>query len=452
VRAAVCNRSGGRVVAARASTAATASRLTLVSLGITACSLVSAPILARALGPDGRGDLAAVLVPLGLVPLLVELGLGTYAARAAARGREIAVLTGTLGTLLLGLSMIGPLLAFPVAELLAEGRGSVETWLVVGFFLLPVGLLVNLLAGIAMGLERWRTVIAVRLIPPVVGLLALVPLYLTDTLTVATAAASAIFASILTLVPVLPLLLTQGRLRWQTAEARKAIPFGLKAWASGIALSANVRLDQLLMIKLVEPRVLGLYAVAVTFASFPSVLVRGLNGALFPRIAAGDRAVTARAMRLTLLLVSLASIVMATVCEPFLRLLLGDAFADATPMALVLLIACVFRAAGTVLDNSVTAHGAPGASAISQGLALAITVPGLFIAVPALGGVGAALVSVAAYGMTFAYLFVVARKRFGGSIRDYLLVTGSDMVLLRRVSRSAWARATRRLWPRPSAA
>jgi O-antigen/teichoic acid export membrane protein len=204
------------------------------------------------------------------------------------------------------------------------------------------------------------------------------------------------------------------------------------------------------MIKLVEPRVLGLYAVAVTFAAFPSLLVRGLNAAIFPRIAAGEGALAPRVLRIVFLLTSLASVGMAIICEPLLTTLLGSSFRDATPMALILLVACLFQAAANSLDGIVTADGAPGASAASQGVALGITIPGLLVLVPALGGEGAALVSVAAYGTTFGYLFVVARRRFGGKVRDYVVPTAADRRLLIDAGRSAWGAVARRLWARPS--
>jgi O-antigen/teichoic acid export membrane protein len=205
------------------------------------------------------------------------------------------------------------------------------------------------------------------------------------------------------------------------------------------------------MIRLVEPRVLGLYAVAVTLATMPSVLIRGMNGALFPRIAAGDGALTAKALRITLLLVGVTSLALAVICKPLLTVLLGEAFADATPLVLILLVGGLMRAGAETLESSITADGAPGATAVAQALALIVTVPGLVLLVPTLGGEGAALVSVAAYGVTFAYLLAVAYRRFDGGLREFLLATPADFKLLLRTGRSAWSRA-RHIWPRPTAA
>lgn len=61
----------------------------------------SGPLLARALVPEGRGDLAAILLPITLAPVLFGLGLGTFVTRETARGRPLSVLLGSVGPLII---------------------------------------------------------------------------------------------------------------------------------------------------------------------------------------------------------------------------------------------------------------------------------------------------------------------------------------------------------------
>lgn len=131
-----------------------AGRLASVNFIIVGLTFITAPLQARALGPTGRGDLAAILVPLGLAPVIVSLGLGTYSAREAARGRPLAPLVGTVGALLLVLGALAALAGPAIADLFSEGRAVVETWIVVGFLLLPLGLISWLLTDLASGRER----------------------------------------------------------------------------------------------------------------------------------------------------------------------------------------------------------------------------------------------------------------------------------------------------------
>jgi hypothetical protein len=55
-----------------------------------------------------------------------------------------------------------------------------------------------------------------------------------------------------------------------------------------------------------------------------------------------------------------------------------------------------------------------------------VTVGGLAVALPTLGGIGAALVSVLAYTTQFIYMLISARRIHGGSYREYLVPTHDD--------------------------
>ena len=148
----------------------------LINVVLMLGGLVSGPLLARALGPSGRGDFAAITVPLTIAPLLLGLGLGAYLARAAARGARLGAAVGTTGALVLGIGLIVAALSNPLADLFAGGRETVHHYLVIGFVLMPFSLLAYLLWSVNQGLERWRPIALNSLIPPVLGTAAISPL------------------------------------------------------------------------------------------------------------------------------------------------------------------------------------------------------------------------------------------------------------------------------------
>src|SRR5262249_57417074 len=132
----------GRAGAARLRLSAVVGRLPAVNFLASATGFISGPLLARALGAHGRGDLAAVLVPLSLAPTILSLGVPGYAAREAARGRAPREVIGSVGLpLLLGGACVAAIGAFPAAAVLADGRETVRVLLVIGFALLPISLL-----------------------------------------------------------------------------------------------------------------------------------------------------------------------------------------------------------------------------------------------------------------------------------------------------------------------
>jgi O-antigen/teichoic acid export membrane protein len=420
-------------------------RLVGVNFTIVALTFLTAPLQARALGPSGRGGLAAIMVPLGLAPSIISFGLSTYSLREAARGRPLRPLVGTIGLMLVLLGGVAALASPLIADLFSNGRDDVETWIVIGFAVLPLGMLNWLLTDLATGQERWRTVMTVRLIPPVATLVGVLGLVATDKLTVATAAATAITAGLLPAVVLLPTLWRIGRPQFSGAVARAAIPFGFKAWLGGLGNLANVRLDQLLMINLVSARQLGLYVVAVSVSGvLVNPLVSALASGTMPRFATGDTELITRVLRTTMVGVAITSIGVAIAAPILVPLAFSDAFWDAVPMAWILLCAGVPLSGITVLSTAMTSKGRPGYSALSETVSLAITVPGLLLLLPRLDALGAALVSLPAYSASLTLLMIGARRHLGASWKDMLVIRHDDVARVKGIFLDKTSRLRRR--------
>jgi O-antigen/teichoic acid export membrane protein len=334
---------------------------------------------------------------------------------------------GSAGVPLLVIGALAGTVAFPVAGALAEGRETVRVLLVIGFFAMPVSLLGMLLTACLGGLERWRPWIWSRAIAFVVPFVAIVALYGAGRLTVATAAVATLLGGVLAMLPGIGLLAEGGRPAPRVAVAREGLAFGLKSWIGGLAMLANARLDQLLMITAVSPRELGLYVVAATLSSAPGLATGGVTPPLMARVSAGQVDLLPRALRITLAVSVLLGLVLALASPIVLPLLFGPEFGDAVPMAIVLLAAGVPLAGAGIITVGLQADGAPGVSSVGEGIALVITVLGLGLLLRPLGGVGAALVSAAAYSASFAYQLTMARRRIAAPWREYLVPSRADL-------------------------
>ena len=388
--------------------------------------LVTGPLQARALGPAGRGDLAAILVPLTLAPQILSLGVGVYAARESARGRNIGELVGSLGAVMLAVGTVGAVAGIPLAAYLADGRDVVQLFLTIVFALLPLTLVGTVVFSMLGGLERWRLLVSLRLFPVLLGLIGVVALYLLDALTVTSAAILALVGGLASTVA--PLVIMRGeRLRASRRTAAEATRFGLKSWVGGLANLANARLDQLLMIRLVTPAELGFYAVAVTLAGVSNFLTGAVGPPLVTRIAKGDRGIVPRALRVTLSITALGNVALAAATPFLLPLLFGSSFEPAVDMTLVLLVAALPLAGIVVLTSALHADGQPVVPSLAEVATLVVTVIGLALLLDPLGGLGAALVSVVAYSINFGIQLTVVRRSFGGRLRDYLVPSPTDL-------------------------
>jgi O-antigen/teichoic acid export membrane protein len=409
----------------------TVGRLTTLNLAMALLGFVTAPIQARALGPGGRGDLAAIVTPLAFVAWVGDFGLFTYAAREAARRRPLNVLTGTVGGACALIGAALGLVLLPVAYVLARGRDVVLLWLLVGFAALPLTMFAGYLTSVARGTDRWREWIRTRAFAAFGSAIGLVVLYALGRLTVMTAAATVVGTGLASAVFLLPVLRGTGRPRVERGLLREGVPYGLRAWLTGLAGLTNQRVDQLVMVPLVSNRELGLYAVAVTVASATTAFSGAVTIPLMPRVAAEGPGAVPRVLRVSLLVVALASAALAAVAWPVVVYALGRDFARSVPMVWVLLVAGLPLSGVSVLTQAFLGAGSPSIPGRAEVLALVVTVPGLLLFVRDHGGVAAALVSLAAYGLAFAYLARHACRDFGTTPRELLVPRGEDVRWLR---------------------
>jgi O-antigen/teichoic acid export membrane protein len=401
------------------------------NLAFNLLGLATGPILARALGPAGRGTLAAILVPLFLTSWIAALGLPSFARFSAARDGRPRVLAATLAVLSLACGSLAFVAAPAIASALAEGRSVVHAFLLAGLAALPLFIYANVLSMMVIGMERWRITVAAQLLPPVCTLIGLLALWAAGRLTVASAAAVSLGALLLAYLPAgVALKGASGTFRFERPLARRALSFGVRAWPGQLSSLANARLDQLLMIPLVDPADLGLYVVAFTVSTGPAVLGRGFAFALSPRLSKGDTRPVFTGCRLLVPLVLITTGVIAAITPVALPLLFGSDFEPAVPLAWILLGSAIPYQLAVFLGESLTAFGRPGQYATSQIVAFAVTLPGLLVLLPVLGVYGAAIVSVAAYVAQFAYIIGAAHRHFGGRYADLLIPRRDDVRVL----------------------
>jgi O-antigen/teichoic acid export membrane protein len=408
------------------------ARLTGVNLLLIAAAFVTAPILARALGPSGRGEVAAVFAVVGIAPWVSELGITAFLGREhARRARPLGVLLGSTTPIALAASLVGVALAVPLAHLLGRGRPAVVEFIEIGLFLLPLSASIQLLNGVAVGDSRWNLLMLVRILSVGGTAVTIVALSLFGALSVSSVAVTYLGSAVVANVPLLVLLRGSRPWRFVRPVARTGLAFGMRSWLSTVAGTGNAYLDQVLMAGLTSSRQLGLYALAVTLSGVSGSFVGATANALFPRVAVGDSQLAARACRVTLAFVILLGVGIAVTSPWVVPFVFGKAFDDAIPMLVILLGASVFSVPSQVLSSALVAAGNPSATAGGQIVGLVVTVPALIVVIPFAGGIGASWVSLAAYAVTFAIILRASAQTFALPFRTLLVVTPADLRWLR---------------------
>jgi O-antigen/teichoic acid export membrane protein len=417
--------------------------LTLAGVSKPAAALFAGPLLARVLGPEGRGELAGLTMPFLLFPVIFVFGLPQAAAYFAARRgvRTAGFVRATAPVLaLLSVACTGALVAF--AYLVFGDAPHLRTPMVLAAFVTPPVLIIHIARGVAKGAALTTPLVAEEYSRSFGRLALLVLLALAGMLTVGSAFAVTVGST-----------LVAGALLWRfprligRAEpappglGREALRYGRSAWVAGVANHANARLDQVVMIPLAGAVQLGYYAAAVSLTQVVSIAVVALGNTLFPRASTRqDPQLVARVCRITLPAALGVAVVGGALAHPVTVLLFGHEFAPAAAVLRVLLFAAVMAGLAFLWGSGLAALGMPRSQAIAQVAGLVVTVVGVGVVVPVYGAMGAAWVSLASH-----LLAVVVSLRFfvratSCTVRECLLPRTADVAwgldLLRGTRRS----------------
>jgi O-antigen/teichoic acid export membrane protein len=413
-------------------TAATAGdrRPVSLSLGTSVAAqvlnMVTGLLLARALGPAGRGELAAAMLWPGLLAVVGSLGVVdaiTYftARRNASRDRLVAS-SLVLGTAQSAVLVLVGLAVVPRA-LSHHGDAVVRAGLVFLAYL-PLYLLGMYLISVLNGLGRHAWFQALRLLLLGVSAGGLVALALTGRLTVLGAVGVYLVAHLVVLlVALFPLRAALHRSSPDPWLVGRLLRYGAASHVGSVTATLNERLDQLIISVLLPSASLGLYAVAVTLTSAVTLVGSSIALVALPALARiDDRPARVAAGRHFVLLALAGSAPVAlalTVTAPWLlRVFFGAGFVAATGPARLLLAGAVALSVGRVLAAILRAAGRPLDAGTAELAAIVVTGAGLALLLPRLGLLGAALTSLAAYLVSTGWMLRKLRSGAGLSPAD----------------------------------
>ena len=385
-------------------------------------SAIGAVVAARILSPAGRGELAAAIVWASILTALATLGLPQALTYHVARAPEaVGRIFSTTLVLVVAQSFAALAIGYLASGLfLAHTEGTNRESVRIYLLSVPFSLLTTYVMTMAQGLRRFglfnlfrltsaggyvlgfglAAIVGIRRAQPVIWLL--------------------LGAQVLVAFINLGIFIFQVKPKggFSSGSAKRLLSYGVKSYWGGLSWMANARLDQLLMSSMIGLTELGQYAVAVSYGTATFPLSASFAMVLFPRVA-GDALGQAtekikKALRYNLAISSAMALALGIACPWLLPLIFGTAYQNAVVPALILLPAAVFLGCNYVLSDGVRGLGAPLVASYAEMLAAGITIVGLFILLPALGIVGAALVSLLAYA-TVTVLLVFKLRRMSAS-------------------------------------
>jgi O-antigen/teichoic acid export membrane protein len=370
-------------------------------------------LVARVLGPAGKGGYDLTFAAATLSALTLGLSLPSGTMYAIARG------LASPGPLLRLLAVWGVVQGVVTAILVLAIRGravgdalvpsSLGLAVVAPLAVLVVGISISLyLRAVLVGRQRIiaanNSILAGRLVVPVVMLLG------TGAVLAAGSRPGALmFVWCVILGLVVTCVCFAWMLRREIGETsgptglRTVLTFSLPAYLSNMVQFLNYRLDLFLVNALVGIRAVGIYALAVAIAQLLWLVSDAAATVLLPRVAAepdapGLNAVrTAQIARIVLWTCGAGAASLALIGQWFIPLVYGQAFRETLEPFLLLLPGVAVFTLVTVLSAYIAGRGRPSLNLIPALVGLAVTLTLDLTLIPILGVRGAAIASTASY-------------------------------------------------------
>jgi O-antigen/teichoic acid export membrane protein len=366
-------------------------------IGSLCLSLATGIIMARTLGPAGRGATSAIalwpLVLSGVLTLGIPVALRYHVRRRDDDAEQLLSVAVTMSVSLSVVAVTVGVLFIP--SWLGHYPASVVAFARLMMLFAPFMMVNALLQAFCEARGDFAHSGRMLYLPPLGTLSGLVALYLLHHLNVFTVAVAYELPYSCITVATLYRLRHAFRLPSDVVRrGRMLLHFGLRAWGLDILNTLSSQIGQVIVVSLLSASSFGLYAVALNVSRTLYILGQSVNAVLFPKAAELDStdaiALVSRSARVMLAVNTVAGAVLITAMPFLIRLAYGTPYLPDVRLAQILTCEVVIGATASTLTQAFMATGRPGLVTIFQTLALCVTFPLMLIFIPVFGLVGAA--------------------------------------------------------------
>jgi O-antigen/teichoic acid export membrane protein len=232
---------------------------------------------------------------------------------------------------------------------------------------------------------------------PAMTIVGLVGLAATGHLTSVTAAIAYVAVSVPVLLWMLAGLRSDHPLTPQAlrTEWGQLLHYGARSYGVDLFGVLAVYLDQALVVGMLPPVAMGIYAVALSLSRIISAVHIGLATLMLPAVvgypADALTAAIARSARLAAVVAAAIGLAIVAAGPLLVKLLYGSAYASAGALLPILVLVMIVGGTTYVLMQGLLAAGRPGIVTLTQLVGLVLSVPFFLVLVPASGPRGAAI-------------------------------------------------------------
>jgi O-antigen/teichoic acid export membrane protein len=416
-------------------------------------------LLARALGPEGRGDTALFQAAVGIGVAFVNLGVGAAVFYFVSRREFDARQAMEVGLTVTLLAAVTAALAVVVTAVFFAGYlrdEDVRIPYALAIVAVPAFIQLRVADGLLRAQGRFGVMNALELSIP---LCMIATLGATELLFGLNVPRAVIAWTLAFLPPVAAAYVLIGRDAWPRRPAGwplllKSVHFGGQTALTALVQLANYRVDTFLILALVSRSGVGIYTVANSQVEGLLILSSSVAIVLLTDITAGDKANAGRltpvVCRNTMLVTAVAAVVAGLIVDLWLPAVFGSKYQASVEPYLWLLPGMVALSGARILSSYVFSRGLPIVNFWIAVANLAITTPVTVALLVAYDVPGAAIGTSFGYVLTLAMSAYAYARISANPIAEALIPRRADLRIYTDAVRAAVRRLRGRATPPPT--
>ncbi len=397
--------------------------------------IINGVLLARLLGPAGKGDYYLLVLVPSTVMVLAQLGLPQAFGFFAARGQTVGIVAKTF-VLTAVISAAGFTAVVVLLPLLREAilHGLRTEQIFLAFLSLPLILNATFTTGIVMGRQAVRWYAAINTAYPIATTVLLIAVLgglgpsVSGAIAVYLAAAS---------IQAIGFAIGAARVSRavsdpQPVSYRELFGYGLPFYPGSLAGFFSYRIDAYLIAFLIADASapLGYYSMAVGLAEMVFYFPRAVYTLFFPHVAGAPRSESdqqvALVTRVTLLVTTVFAILLFPAAALMIAVVLPAFGPSLVPLA-VLLPGVVALSSGNVVGGYLTGIGRPGITSSISIVAFVTNIAANLVLIPRFGIAGAAGASLFSYSLSSVLHTAVAARITGTPLASFWILRPADV-------------------------
>lgn len=403
---------------------------------------ISSIIIARFLGPEGKGIYDIVVLVPWMLFLFCSFGVGVSVIYfTGLKKYSYSEIIGNISFLATTIIILFGTIYFMILPFISEiFLKNIEIkYLKISFFIFPFMLVMSYFGGLPQGLQQIKKISMIDIIKTLTNLIFIFVFVILCKLRIVGATLSTTISFLLGAIFAIYLVIKIHPFVFKINlnVIKNLILFGLKNQFNSLIGFLNARLGLLLINFFLLPKNVGIYSIAILIAELLLFIPNAFSRTLLPKIANSDlesaNLFTPQVCRTSIFISVVSSVIMLIFGKYLIILVFTEKYMDSFLSLLILLPGIICMGVSTVLSSDIIGRGKPIYVSYSSSFSLVITVIADILLIPKLGVPGAALASTLSNAINAIAISIFYKKFSGNSLGEFLIVKKEDFILYKKL-------------------